>query len=275
MNLMGKIFTFLIFLLSVVFLVIAIMVGASDREWKSVADEQKAKAQAATRNIDLLRGTTVNLEQKIASEQASRAQELAHLQSQLKLAKDELAQKSAELNQRLQIAQTLQREFNEAHARLTAQDKQLAAIRANNTQLVQDIANEFRDNRVFEETVVEQNSSIKQLQQKNQDMAATLAKFQKATKILGVNVEDPTQAIPPKVEAVVAAVGKSGDKFLIMAGQDDGLRKGHELDIYRSNRYVGTGKVLEAENNQSVLQVVKGLMNDIVREGDNVSTKLY
>jgi hypothetical protein len=60
-----------------------------------------------------------------------------------------------------------------------------------------------------------------------------------------------------------------------MAGQDDGLRKGHELDIYRSNRYVGTGKVLEAENNQSVLQVVKGLMNDIVREGDNVSTKLY
>lgn len=275
MNLMGKIFTFLIFLLSVVFLVIAIMVGASDREWKSVAAEQKTKAQAATRNIDLLRGTTVNLEQTIASEKASRAQELAHLQSQLKLAKDELAQKSAELNQRLQIAQTLQREFNEAHARLTAQDKELAAIRANNTKLVQDIANEFRDNRVFEETVVEQSSAIKQLQQKNQDMAATLAKFQKATKILGVNVEDPTQAIPPKVEAVVAAVGKSGDKFLIMAGQDDGLRKGHELDIYRSNRYVGTGKVLEAENNQSVLQVVKGLMNDIVREGDNVSTKLY
>lgn len=275
MNLMGKIFTFLIFLLSVVFLVIAIMVGASDRNWKSVASTQKEKAQAATRNIDLLRGTTVNLKQTLAAEKASRAQQLAHLQSQLKLAKDELAQKSAELNQRLQIAQTLQREFNEAHARLTAQDKEVAAIRANNTKLVQDIANEFRDNRVFEETVVEQSSEIKQLERKNQDMAATLAKFQKATKILGVNIEDPTQAIPPKVEAVVVAVGKSGDKFMIMAGQDDGLIKGHELDIYRSNRYVGTGKVLEAENNRSVLQVVDGLMNDIVREGDNVSTKLY
>jgi multidrug efflux pump subunit AcrA (membrane-fusion protein) len=275
MNLMGKIFTFLIFLLSVVFLVIAIMVGASDREWKSAAAAQKTKAQAATRNIDLLKGETEILKTTLAAEKASRAQQLAHLQSQLKLAQAELAQKSAELNKRLQIAEDLLREFKEANTRLAAQDKELAMIRTNNTQLVEDIASQFRENRVFEETVFEQTSTLKQLEQKNQDMAATLAKADKALKIRGINPNDPTEAIPPKVEAVVAAVGQSGEKFLIMAGQDDGLRKGHELDIYRSNRYVGTGKVIEAENNQSVLQVVKGLMNDIVREGDNVSTKLF
>ena len=82
-------------------------------------------------------------------------------------------------------------------------------------------------------------------------------------------------SIAPKIEAVVTAVGDNNTKFAVAIGSDDGLRKGHEMDIYRSNRHVGRGVVVLAENNRSVLSIVKGMMNDIVREGDNVTTKLF
>ena len=81
-------------------------------------------------------------------------------------------------------------------------------------------------------------------------------------------------SIPPKIEAVVTAVGDNNATFAVAIGSDDGLRRGHEMDIYRSNRHVGRGVVVLAQNNRSVLSIVKGMMNDIVREGDNVTTKL-
>ena len=54
MNLMGKIFTFMIFLMSTVFLVVSIMVGASDREWKREAEAMKTRANTATNNLSLI-----------------------------------------------------------------------------------------------------------------------------------------------------------------------------------------------------------------------------
>ena len=45
MNLMGKIFTLLIFFMSICFLVISVMVGASHRNWKKEAQDKLEAAQ--------------------------------------------------------------------------------------------------------------------------------------------------------------------------------------------------------------------------------------
>ena len=47
MNLTGKILTFLILFLSVAFLVLAVMVGATHQEWKKIAKENKDKLTEA------------------------------------------------------------------------------------------------------------------------------------------------------------------------------------------------------------------------------------
>ena len=275
MNLMGKIFTFMIFLMSTVFLVISIMVGASDRVWKTEAEEMKTRAATATNNIDLLKNETANLEKTLALEQASRASRLAHLESQVKLAQDNLASRSTQYNEEQKKAQRYARELEEANRRLTSQDEELAGLKIVNTKLVDDIAAQFAANRNIDQLLSEQTAKLEQLRRKEADLAAQLAKYEKVIKARGLDENELVAAIAPKIEAVVTAVGDNNTKFAVAIGSDDGLRKGHELDIYRSNRHVGRGVVVLAENNRSVLAIIKGMMNDIVREGDNVTTKLF
>lgn len=275
MNLMGKIFTFMIFLMSTVFLVVSIMVGASDRNWKKEASDMKTRASTATSSVDLLKNETASLEKSLALEQASRAQQLSNLQSQNRLAQEQLKDKATQFNEEQKIAQEYARELAEANRKLKDQDAELAAIKANNKKLVDEIAAEFATNRNIDQVLSERTAKLNQLLKKEADMAAQLAKLQKVMKANGLNEDDLVASIAPKIEAVVTAVGDNNTKFAVAIGSDDGLRKGHEMDIYRSNRHVGRGIVVAAENNRSVLSIVKGMMNDIVREGDNVTTKLF
>ena len=54
MNLTGKILTFLILFLSVAFLVLAVMVGATHQNWKEVANDNKQKLQLIHKRKKLL-----------------------------------------------------------------------------------------------------------------------------------------------------------------------------------------------------------------------------
>ena len=274
MNLMGKIFTFMIFLMSTVFLVVSIMVGASDRAWKEEAQAMQTRARNATSSIDLLKNETAGLEKTLASEMVSRAQQIANLQSQKNLAQEALAEKATQFNEEQKKAQEFARELKNANERLTAQDIQLADLKKNNQELVDDISVQFAENGNIEKLLFEQTAKLEQLRRKEADLAAQLAKLQKIMKARGLDENDLVASIPPKIEAVVTAVGDNNSTFAVAIGSDDGLRRGHEMDIYRSNRHVGRGVVVLAQNNRSVLSIVKGMMNDIVREGDNVTTKL-
>ena len=274
MNLMGKIFTFMIFLMSTVFLVVSIMVGASDRAWKEEAQAMQTRARTATSSIDLLKNETASLEKTLALAKVSRAQQLAHLQSQKTLAEEALAEKATQFNEEQKKAQGFARELKVANERLAAQDNQLADLKANNKKLVDDIAAQFAENRNIEKVLFELTAKREQLLRKEADLAAQLAKLQKVMKARGLGENDLVASIAPKIEAVVTAVGDNNATFAVAIGSDDGLRRGHEMDIYRSNRHVGRGVVVLAQNNRSVLSIVKGMMNDIVREGDNVTTKL-
>ena len=275
MNLMGKIFTFMIFLMSTVFLVVSIMVGASDREWKREAEEMKKRASTATNNIDLLKNETASLEKTLALAKVSRATQLADLQSKIKLAQETLAEKATQFNEEQKKAQSFARELMEANSRLNDRDNEIKEIKANNKKLIDDIAAQFAENRNIEKVLFEQTAKLEQLLRKEADLAAQLAKLQKVMRANDLDENALVAAIAPKIEAVVTAVGDNNTKFAVAIGSDDGLRKGHEMDIYRSNRHVGRGVVVLAENNRSVLSIVKGMMNDIVREGDNVTTKLF
>ena len=274
MNLMGKIFTFMIFLMSTVFLVVSIMVGASDREWKREAEAMKKRASTATNNIDLLKNETASLEKTLALAKVSRATQLADLQSKIKLAQETLAEKATQFNEEQKKAQSFARELMEANSRLNDRDNEIKEIKANNKKLIDDIAAQFAENRNIEKVLFEQTAKLEQLLRKEADLAAQLAKLQKVMRANDLDENALVAAIAPKIEAVATAVGDNNTKFAVAIGSDDGLRKGHEMDIYRSNRHVGRGVVVLAENNRSLLSIVKGMMNDIVREGDNVTTKL-
>ena len=153
--------------------------------------------------------------------------------------------------------------------------QQLANLQSLNQQMqsqLEEKAKQFNEEQQVSEVL------RRKLEEANRRIAKQAAELAELKKDKKKTAGEPKKAEPlqpaPKVESVVTAVGKDGDKFAIMVGLDNGLRKGHEMDVYRNNRFIGIGKVIAAENNRSILSTVKETMNDKVREGDQVTTKL-
>lgn len=273
MNMMGNIFTTLIFFMSTIFLVVAVMVGASDRKWINEVSTLRQQADSAKKAVADVRKSTDKKEKYLESERVGRALQLANLESQLKALSDQLGQVRKQLASSTQTSQKRLAELEQASRRIVELDKELDGLKSANTQLVDDIANQFQTVRNLTNEVFEANNQIATLTKTKNGLTAQLAKTDKVLKQNGLNAESLTDHIEPKVEAVVATVYPDG-LFSIIIGRDDGLRIGHEMDIFRRNQLVGKGRVVEAKDNVAVLKAIKGLMNDKVREGDNVSTKL-
>jgi len=91
MTLIGKIFTMLILVMSIVFMSFAVMVFATHKNWKEQALTLKQQVQDAYTTNNALRGELENARLVLAEHQAARRQALATLQSQLKQSIDDLA----------------------------------------------------------------------------------------------------------------------------------------------------------------------------------------
>lgn len=273
MNLMGNIFTVLILLMSTVFLVIAVMVGASDRSWKNDAQAMSLKVTAAQNALSSVRGSQLKKEKYYEAEKVSRALQLSALESQLKRLQDTLDQAQIERDAIVKTSQQQLRELEAAQNRIGAQDKELAELAAANKKLIEDIADQFQTVRNLTAQNFELSNQVKTASDSLANTTAQLARVDKVMKKNGLNENSNTDHIEPKIEAVVSNVFPGG-LFAVKIGNDDGLRIGHEMDIFRRKQFVGKGRVVEAKENVAVLRIVEGMMNDQVREGDSVSTKL-
>ena len=272
MNLMGKIFTLLIFFMSICFLVISVMVGASHRNWKQMAEKMKDQATLATNRLNEAKKNTTEKEKLLASERVSRAMQLAHLESQLRVAREQYIAKEAQLRSVTEISQGALAELEQAQARLKQQDAEVADLKNNNTKLVDDIAMQFSIVQNKTNQIYELQNQITQLTEKEADMVAKLAKTKRVLDRNNLTEDDLTDHIVPKLDGLVVKV-ENGGLFAISLGYDDGVRVGHVMDIYRKDRYVGKGTIVKTESDLSAVRINREFMVDTVREGDHVTSK--
>ena len=88
-----------------------------------------------------------------------------------------------------------------------------------------------------------------------------------------MTIKDPLNGQPPTVRGEVLAVDKD-NHVEISLGTDDGLREGNMLEIYRGDKYLGRMRVLEVKPHRSVGTILKELQQDVIRDGDQVATRL-
>jgi hypothetical protein len=90
---------------------------------------------------------------------------------------------------------------------------------------------------------------------------------------------------PPPVEGLVREVRKdqtNRTKWVhLTVGRDDGLREGHEMEVYRTAernngraKYLGRIRIWSVTPDEAVGIVVDAAKNGIIEVGDNVTTKL-
>ena len=274
MKWLGQTLTLLILIMSILFLVVAIMVGASHRNWKDAAASSKIKADAAQARLREAKSQTGEKQKLLAAEKFSRAMQIAQLESQLKRKEEDYEAKETHLRKETQIAQQLVAQLEQAEKRLAQQDKEVAALKDTTSKLVDEIADKFAMVQNLTTQQFELQNKLESVEQLNQDLTENLAVKTKIMDKLGVDDNALVDDIVPALDAMVLQVNESGEFVGLSVGTDDGVRPGHELDIYRGDRYIGKVRVTRAEFDVSVGRIIKDFMRDRVREGDHGTSKL-
>lgn len=273
MNLTGKILTLLIFFLSIAFLVMAVMVGATHRNWKEQATINKQRADQAKRSLESVRTKSTTLEKLLNAERVSRTQQLAQIESQLSDARQRYNDKVNELQSTQIISQQALDNLEQSERRLKEQDSEVAQLRQKNKTLIDDIAEQRRKVVNLTSQTFKLQSDLESLDRLKMDLSEQLALKMKIMDANGLTDNDLVDHIPPDVDGVIVRIHSTGDLVAISLGTDDGLIKGHTLDIFRGKRFIGKATVVLAYPNQSACRLDKDFLQAPVAEGDYVTTK--
>ena len=276
MTLVGKIFTVLILVMSIAFMMLAVTVFATHRNWRDMVIAPgglKTQIEQVDATNKRLRAELERMQGQIALEQASRRFALGALQSRLTEAEQQRDNSVAEFAKLFADHEILVETLNTNGINLQKMTEEVALVREQIRQAEDDRNHKFSDVvRLHDELSALQGKREKLLERQEQ----LLDQVGRMQGVLARNELDeftPLDNIPPPVDGIVVEVGRR-DLIEISIGSDDGLRKGHRLEVFRNNAYLGRIVVVETEPDQAVGRVLPEYRKGIIKKGDRVATKL-
>jgi hypothetical protein len=272
MTLLGKVFTGLVFLLSVIFFSLAVAVNASHINWKQRADKFKQDASGAEERNRQLSSLLEDMKTELAIEQHARKSALASLQTQLAQAQGEL-----------QVQEATLAALQSAHTALvqTEQNTQVELkARTTDNELLRQQFKEAREdrNQIFQRLVAAKDQfnrlqgDFKTLTDRERQLAMEYTAAKEKLDVLDISPDTLLEA--PNVIGRVLAVAANGT-VVVSLGRDDGMRAGFTLEVHRDGQYLGRLKVRRVEDNQSIAEVLTSHQKGYIRAGDRIDTRLY
>lgn len=282
MTLLGKIFTVLVLVMSVVFMSFAITVYATHQNWNTLVDNPTpaaGKPLGLKQRVEQQRETNerlrAELEQALASlaaEQAARRHVLANLYSRLSQLQQELSGKERQLAD-LQAAHVVATQTAQStQSTLVALTGEVGNLRAEIKSVVEDRNQKF-DRLVALTDVLNQTQGLyDNMVEKRDQLAFQVTRMKGVMDKYGIDENTPTDLRPPQLDGLVVAIG--ADQLIeISIGSDDGLRKGHELDVYRGGNYLGRVRIMSTDPDRAVASIIKKYERGKIRKDDRVSTR--
>jgi hypothetical protein len=287
MTLIGKIFTVLILVMSLVFMSFAVMVFATHKNWKEVATsatpakgtgqiglkQQLEQAFIAKRSLEV---ELENLKGQLAEHQAARRQALAVLQTQVQQALADLTKTQDELAK-------LQTDHTAAIQKLAVAEANLEKTIVDNTALRSDILTiqKDRDDKyarvvALSDNVNQAQTKLAQLDERKAQLIQQVAYQKMVLEQHNIDVNGPLPtSLERPVDGVVTAVGDKEKNLIEMSiGLDDGIRENQILQVYRENKYLGRVIVRKVTANRSVGEIDPKFQQGPIRKGDRVASKI-
>jgi len=286
MNLVGKIFTVFIFLMSLVFMSFAVAVYATHQNWREIVTNQKATAEkplGLESQLKNVRNENKNLRDEKAAlvadldlEKTIYLKTMAAATSEIKRLKDDQTDKE----KKLALAKG---EVDKAIAAMNATELRLKEFRvelqAKRDALLTAEMDRDREHKEVVRLTDGVHAAVIELDTLEKRFSDLQEDLQQALDVLAyneLNINSPLTKEPVPLDGKVTAV-PSTDLVEISVGTDDGLLNGHQLHVYRAAQgsapmYLGKIEVVRASSDTSVCRV--GLRKGEIREKDNVTTKL-
>ena len=196
MNLAGKFLTFLILFMSIVFLVLAVVTGATHQGMEAIASNKTA-AENYQRLLDEAKEATTVGKRLLVAEATSRQQQLAQLNSELQKERTNRDAKAAELDAQLVIVKQQLESLASSEARLTQQDAEITQQRDLNKGLIDEVAKRRQEVATLTNNIFKLQGDLEELKSRTAGLNELIAKQQKVMLKNGLNAESLTDEIPP------------------------------------------------------------------------------
>ncbi len=272
MNLLGKIFVVLIFVMSLVFMSFAVAVYGTHKNWKEEATKQKALVQSAQNlyNEELARKEALQVE--IEKEALAKREALGKLETE----RNELARQRDELTKQ---RDDLAAKDKASVAALDSAQQNLARLTGEVDTLRTEIrtAQQARDDHFKQvvgltDQVHQAQGELRRLDERRVQLASEIASQRTVLNAHGLSKDTPVDGIPPQLHGKVLAVNRD-NLIEVSLGTDDGLRNGHTLEVYRNSKYLGRVEVLNTSNDRAVGKILPGFRKAAIQKGDDVATR--
>lgn len=284
MNILGKIFIFAVFVMSLVFMSFAVAIYSSHVNWKEEVERTSAQVQPgkplglkyqlenAKKEREQLSGEITKLQGQITAAEAKRDQALAKLEYALDEKHKELEGLKKERDEFKAKQDALIADVMKAQADVkTAMDKAKELQDAITAQ--QDEVNKQINRSVaISAELHEKQSQLAIVNERKAQLEKQLASARMVLKQSGLAVDSLPKDQVPTIDGVVMAVSEGAVEVSI--GGDDGLQTGHVLELYRDATYVGRAIVKAVRPDRAVAVIVKEFVREPVQRGDRVTTRL-
>jgi septal ring factor EnvC (AmiA/AmiB activator) len=285
MNLVGKILTLLVVIMSLVFASLTVAVYALHKNWREVVlNEQASPGKDLGLQIQLrqakdsnkaLKDVQTKLADELESLKTSKKNELAKLEQKVK----ELAEERERLEKEKNALDEGQRT---AVAAMQASQQTLGGLRKE----VEGLRDEIRATRQQRDdqfkSVVQKTDQLhqavneaKRLKDRTDMLAKDLGRAQLLLQKNGLDLERDNKPIP--VEGLVTAV-QGADLIEVSIGSDDGLSRGNHLEVYRvdggNSTYLGRAEIVRVEPDKAVGRLDPRFRRGPIQKDDRVATKI-
>ncbi len=274
MTLLGRVMIFLVLLFSIIFCLMSILVNATHRNNRVVAENLQKKLSEEEVAKKQVQEQLESANNKLAIEATARRTVVSLLQTQYK-DKDEQLTALQAINSRLQSTHT---ELDQTHKELVS--KREAEIKENE-QIRKQLMDALEDRDLMHkrygdltDMLFRTRGSLLALEERYATVATDYTSAKEKLDILGIKPDTKLDGLPPGVNGLVSAMSTNG-RVEINLGRDDGVRVGHTLEVSRNFQYLGRIKILTVSDNSSVGEILPGYQKGYIREGDRVDSKLY
>ena len=282
MNIIGKIFVFAVFIMSLVFMTFAIALFATHTNWREeiVRDRNsvkpgeqvgyKAQLEDAKKEREKLTSDISKLTTDVAASEAARDQVIAQMQTALE-------EKNKDLEVLRKTKETREKEREEAQQELAATHVELKII----TDEIKGLRVEVREQQSIvdgqlkraaelAEKLHTSESSLQIVSERKTQLEKQVANARLLLKQSGLSIDSPQKDFVPTVEGQVTAVNKDSIEFNL--GSDDGIQAGIDMVVYRQGKYLGKVKVRSVKTDRANADVIG--KNGVILQGDRVATRL-
>jgi predicted house-cleaning noncanonical NTP pyrophosphatase (MazG superfamily) len=283
-NVLGKIFVFALFVMSLVLMTFAGAIFVSHTDWQKEIDRRpeecfagqrpgyKFQLEEAEKDRDKLQQEITQLTQRVSASELARDQVVAKLQTAIVQKDQELQSLRADKDKRQAEMEKAVQDVRSLRDDLLAADKAVEQLQAQVKAQQEKVDSQVDKSSQLSASLAETQAQLTIAEERKAQLEKQVANARILLTQNGLTVDSLPKDRVPTLDGDVIAV--AAGSIQVSLGSDDGLQVGHTLEVYRGGEYIGRAVVKTVMHDHAVAEIVKAYARGVVQRGDKVTTRL-